>query len=279
MDPACLRNALSDEERRKFEEDGYLVVEDALPPSVVAQLEGLVDQLGESRAEEVEHDGRLHLRDFLKFHPAFLDLLDWPTTFPKIWGVMGWHIQLYIAHIDIAPPLPAEARQEARLGWHQDSGRLNIELETEPQPRISMKVGYFLTDTSEPGRGNFWVVPGSHKRNSLDLPEDETAQPEGAVPVCVKPGAAVFFDRRLWHSRSPNHSDITRKVIFYGYSFRWLRPRDNLRIEDHPEVLDPIRRQLLGASRDGHGYSSPEPEDVPLKHWIAEHAGDEAVAR
>ena len=277
MDPACLEHALTDEERLRFDEDGYLVVEDALPPSVVTQLEALVDELGAARADEVEEDGRLHLRDFLKFHPAFFDLLDWPSTFPKIWGVLGWNIQLYIAHIDITPPLPELQRKAARLGWHQDSGRVNIELETEPQPRISMKVGYFLTDTSELGSGNFWVIPGSHRRNSLDMPENKLANPEGAIPICVKPGSAVFFDRRLWHSRSQNHSDFIRKVIFYGYSYRWLRPRDNLRIEDHPEVLDPIRRQLLGASRDGHGYSSPEPEDVPLKFWLAEHVGAEAV--
>lgn len=276
MDPACLKNALSDPERKQFDRDGYLIVPDAIPPGVVTQLTGIVDRLGVERAEEVEQDGRLHLRDFLNFDPAFMDLLDWPSTFPKVWGIMGWHIQLYIHHIDITPPLAKAQWTNDRLGWHQDSGRLNIELETEPQPRVSMKVGYFLTDTSVPGRGNFWVLPGSHLRNAVEDGEDG-GNPPGAISVCVKPGDAVFFDRRLWHSRSENQSEITRKVIFFGYSYRWLRPRDNMRIEDYPGVLDPIRRQLLGASRDGHGYSSPEPEDVPLKHWLLAHAGEAAV--
>lgn len=223
-------------------------------------------------------DERLHLRDFLNADEIFLDLLDWPTTFPKVWGILGWHIQLYLAHIDVTPMEPRLTEPE-RLGWHQDSGRVNIELESDPRPRVSIKIGYFLTDTTELGRGNFYVIPGSHLSNSLDLPSDGVSDPAGATPICVPPGTAVIFDRRLWHSRSPNQSDVTRKALFYGYSYRWLRPRDNTRIEDFEDCTDPIRRQLLGAVHDGHGYSSPADEDVPLKFWIAEHLGEEAVVR
>ena len=73
-----------------------------------------------------------------------------------------------------------------------------------------------------------------------------------AVAVQVAPGTAVLFDRRIWHSASENASDVARKVLFYGYSYRWLRPRDDmtasLRFMDR---CDPIRRQLLGASTGG----------------------------
>ena len=54
-----------------------------------------------------------------------------------------------------------------RLGWHQDSGRVNRDLEGDPRPRISLKVAFFLTDTSVAGRGNFSVVPGSHRRYAI----------------------------------------------------------------------------------------------------------------
>ena len=274
---ASLPNRLTDDEHARFERDGFLVVPDALDSATTANLSRLVDALGVTRVAETEVDGRLHLRDFLADDPAFLDLLDWPTTFPKVWGILGWNIQLYITHVDITPPRPRPT-ERVRLGWHQDTGRVNIELETDPRPRLSIKVGYFLTDTSEPGCGNFWVVPGSHLQNQIDLPPDGVSDPVGAVPVCAAPGSAVFFDRRLWHSRSPNHAESARKAIFFGYSYRWLRPRDNLKIEDFESCRDPIRRQLLGYSRDGHGYSSPEPGDVPLKTWIAEHLGEAAVA-
>ena len=273
MNPDCLRHCLTDCEREAFERDGFLIVPDALSTAEVDRLTALVDRMARLRADEVEANGRLHLRDFLRDDPMFMDLLVWPTTFPKIFGILGWHIQLYLSHVDVTPTWKAGEPLPKRLGWHQDSGRVNLEMEGDPRPRLSVKVGYFLSDVTVPGRGNFCVVPGSHRHNRLDGPDDR--DPPNAVPVCAKPGTAVLFDRRLWHAPSPNTSTVTRKAVFYGYSYRWLRPRDNLRVEDYPDCHDPIRRQLLGASRDGHGYSSPEPEDVPLRAWLAEHAGTE----
>ena len=52
--------------------------------------------------------------------------------------------------------------------------------------------------------GNFWVVPGSHLSDTLERPAGGTGQPDGAVPVLARPGTAVLFDRRLWHTASPN---------------------------------------------------------------------------
>jgi ectoine hydroxylase-related dioxygenase (phytanoyl-CoA dioxygenase family) len=195
-----------------------------------------------------------------------------------VWGILGWHIQLYHTHMNVTPPLPRDgSATNQRIHWHQDSDRLNRDLETNPRPRVSIKIGYFLTDTTEPGRGNFLVIPGSHLWNELPVPPGEI--PEEAVTVRVPPGTAVYFDRRLWHTPSPNRSEITRKVLFYGYSYRWLRPRDDMTVAHLMERCDPIRRQLLGASPSGgHGYTSPTEEDVPLRGWLREHLG-EAAAR
>jgi hypothetical protein len=88
MDTACLDYRLTEAERIGFEQNGFLVVENVLPPEIVKDLTALVDRLD-------------------------------------------------------------------RLEWHQDSGRLNVDFESNPRPRISLKVGYFLTDTTEVGRGNF----------------------------------------------------------------------------------------------------------------------------
>ena len=82
----------------------------------------------------------------------------------------------------------------------------------------------------------------------------------------------VLFDRRIWHTGTPNRGAIPRKALFYGYSYRWLRPRDDMTVEHCMEPSDPIRRQLLGDSPSGlHGYTSPKPSDVPLREWIEQH--------
>ena len=104
MDPSCTEHCLTETEREAFDRDGYLLVPDALSAAEVGRLTALVDDLGHRRASEVEPGGRLHLRDFLNEDPMFMDLLDWPTTFPKIWGILGWHIQLYLSHVDITSP-------------------------------------------------------------------------------------------------------------------------------------------------------------------------------
>ena len=103
--------------------------------------------------------------------------------------------------------------------------------------------------------------------------------PSEAVSVRVKAGSAVIFDRRILHSASRNLSDITRKVLFYGYSYRWLQPRDNMTVEHLYSQCDPIRKQLLGAGPTGGlGYTAPKDEDVPLKLWLREHLGEGAIA-
>ena len=225
--------------------------------------------------EGLDENARLNYLDFIGRDREFMDLLDCPTTFPKVWNILGWNIQLYHSHLIWTPPLqPGDP--DPGYNWHKDSGRLNQELETDPQPRISLKVAYFLTDTSVPGRANLYVVPGSHLTNKLDDIVD--GQPRGAMPVLAKPGTAVFFDRRIFHASSPNTSDVTRKVLFYGYSYRWLRPRDDMRIEEWLDDADPIQQQLLGISPSGgHGYSSPQEEDVPLRAWMREQLGTASV--
>ena len=97
-----------------------------------------------------------------------------------------------------------------------------------PRPRLSVKVAYFLTDVSEPGRGNFVVVPGSHLAHAIERPPDDDDELSGSVPVLARAGDAVLFDRRLWHMRSRNVSRVTRKALFYAYTFRWVRARDEL---------------------------------------------------
>lgn len=279
MEPSCLDYRLTAKERRKFEQEGYFIVPDALPASLVGDLAAVVDRLDcrHRQANGIDAGEMIHILDFIGRDDLFLRLLDWPLTFPKVWGILGWNIQLYHTDMIITPPRRVRPPGKKRLEWHQDSGRLNLELEGDPRPRVSLKIGFFLTDTSQPGWGNFTIVPGSHRRNRLPLPDDGVSDPPDALTVCVPPGTAVFFDRRLWHSGSPNDSDWTRKVLFYGYSYRWLRPRDDMTVDHLMDRCGPIRRQLLGAGTGGMGYTSPGPEDVPLKAWMERHLPPEAV--
>jgi ectoine hydroxylase len=272
MNPSCLQYAPTETEKRQFEEQGYMMVENALAPDHVARLTALCDSIHARKvAEGFDPKKALFYPNFIPDDPAFADLVDYEKILPKVWAILGWNIYLYHAHLIVTPPT-GEAPNDKTFGWHQDSGRVNIEIESRPRPRLSLKVAYFLSDVSEPGRGNFWVVPGTHLCDTLERPTDGNGQPEGAIPVCVKPGTAVFFDRRLWHAASPNWSDITRKVLFYGYGYRWIRTKDDMTVQSLWEDSTPIRRQLLGDGVNANGHYTPTDADVPLRVWLREHA-------
>ncbi len=276
MDPSCLQYRLTDAERRTFDETGLLVVEDALSPEQVAELTAVTDRIFEARvAAGQDPRTALFYPNFIPDSPLFADLVDYDKVLPKVWGILGWNIYLYHAHLIVTPP-SGQPKDDKTFGWHQDSGRVNVEVESHPRPRLSLKVAYFLSDISEPDRGNFWIIPGSHRDDTLVRPEGGVGQPEGAIPVCVKPGTAVFFDRRLWHTASPNWSDITRKVLFYGYGYRWIRTKDDMTVQSLWERSDPVRRQLLGAGVNANGYYSPTDADVPLRVWLREWSPQEA---
>jgi ectoine hydroxylase len=237
-----------------FERDGFLVVEAALGPPELDALLAAVDrtwaELGGATVHELA---------FLRHDPLFLELVDHPRLLPVVERILGWNIHMYHCHLDVHPPAP-EASPQWR--WHQDGGRQNVELES-PRPRLSVKVAYFLTDVDSPEHGCLWTIPGSHRRETLERPEDGSAMPQEAEPMLVQAGTAVIFDRRLWHARGDNTSDRVRKALFYAYTYRWIRQRDELGLD--ATTLSPLRRQLLGHATGAIGHWIPTEEDAPLR--------------
>ena len=93
-----------------------------------------------------------------------------------------------------------------------------------PQPMLSVKVSFWLTDTTSPDSGAMRIVPRSHLSNELppsygaavgprgkDVDTGAggmkdsmvigrgvlaTGEPQGAIDLAVKAGSAVIFDRR-----------------------------------------------------------------------------------
>ncbi len=275
--------AMSAQQREQFERDGYLVIEGALSESEVEFYEKALDRVyqGEVASGAVAPGAAMHKLSAVASCPDAVGLIDHPNTFPLVWSILGWNVHIYHSHLDVHPPI--RTPKPYRFEWHQDGGRQNRELETDPRPRLSVKIAYWLSDVSVEGRGNFKVVPGSHLVNRIDGPprrDVEWPEPEGAVEVCAKPGDAVFFDRRLWHTRTDNYSDITRKGMFFAYSHRWSYGRDeNDSLFESAEYADfsPIQKQLLGAKLYTPGQVPGDhqwghyPETTPLHGFLKEN--------
>lgn len=245
-----------------FERDGYVVLDGALGPDELERLIDGVDRV--YLAERERTGGALHLLAFCGRDAAFLELVDHPATLPLVVDALGSNIFMYHCHLDVHPP-EDDGRGRPWM-WHQDGGIVNRDLETDPRPRLAVKMAYFLTDVSEPGRGNFVVLPGSHLSNTIDRPRNDDNDLPGAVPILARAGDAVMFDRRLWHMRSPNASRLTRKALFFAYTFRWVRARDDLLVDTNlAHLMTPVRAQLLGAGNRAIEYWMPDQIDLPVR--------------
>lgn len=272
---------LTPEQRAEFLERGVVLVHGALSEDHRQRLEDAVDRVyaEEQAAGRVRDDGVLHLLGFLPRDDEFGDLLTHPAVFPYLWGTAGWNIYSHHNHLDVTPP--ARRAEEPSWGWHQDGYRQNSDPETldptQPRPMLSLKVGYVLSDLSRTGRGATKVIPGSHLRNTLDRPANN-ADPLNAIEITAEPGDAFIFDRRLWHSRSPNTSAVTRKMLFVGYTYRWIRPLDDMPIDRNGAWWNnrtPVQRQLLGESPDtinywGVKWNGYVDDDIPLRRELRE---------
>ena len=264
--------ALSAADRHRFETDGYVIVPEALSGEETQRARSAIGAAyARARSTGTITTGQpMHQLSAVASVPDLAFLVDHPNTLRYVWSLLGWNVHIYHSHVDVHPPVTAP--QRPWWHWHQDGGRQNRELETDPRPRMSVKVAFWLSDLSKTGRGNFTVIPGSHRRNWLHGPPRRDLPwpaPHEAVQLCVQPGDAVVFDRRLWHARSDNLSTVTRMAAFFGYTYRWVSIRDELPATGSDpwwQSLSPLQRQLLGRCGPGSGDHEwgHQPLDVPL---------------
>ncbi|HEU4426848.1 MAG TPA: phytanoyl-CoA dioxygenase family protein [Pilimelia sp.] len=264
---SAIGQAMTSGERRAFERDGYLVLPAVLDAEQAAHYASLVDALyhGLVRAGRLAAGDAMHRLSAVQACPDLAPLSDHPRVLGLVWSMLGWNVHVYHSHIDVHPPVSGD--RPFRFEWHQDGGRQNREIETDPRPRLSVKAVYWLSDVSRPGRGNLRLVPGSQTTNRIDGPPRRDIRwpdPRGAVEIVAHPGDVVFFDRRVWHARSDNRSTLTRKAVFFGYTYRWVRSRDAIPSSAWP--FTPVQRQLLGLLDEAdpdHAWGH-DPAGVPL---------------
>ena len=164
---AHLENLLTADEAALFQKQGFFVIRNALPAETVVEMQTLMDELEAEyrpRLDIGEHE-RLNLLDCLALDGRLLQLLDHPSTFPKVWGLMGWHIACYIAQCTVYPPTATEDL-EGSHGWHRDSGKFSTGQrgpngdDAGFEHQVSIKVCYALSEMDE--RTGLQFIPGTH---------------------------------------------------------------------------------------------------------------------
>ena len=218
-------------ERFFFDNNGYLVIEEFLPPGMVANLLEVSLRVAEERREKegagapqcgMTHVDGENTRYFyiLGDDPLFLDMLTPPPLMPYLAGLLNAKPHHHASDVII------EYGPKARgMGWHLDGHDDGYRLFGTPIPLLQLKVGYYLTDMTQPDQGNLCVIPGSHKaahRPDADELQD-TDLFDGATQVCAPGGTAILFHNALWHSAGPLTRDGGRRVmLYYAYEHPWM---------------------------------------------------------
>jgi ectoine hydroxylase len=300
--------AMTEQQRRDFDEQGFILLPNFFTGSEIGRLLAAIDEVAARvRLEKgLGDDDPFALRNALSHHEAFLDLIDHPRMLPLVVDAIGWNIQIRTTHLDYRPPYPVgleagelgtgagadHAAGYKNLVWHPDlAGPYLFEAPSLDGllPFMEIKVGYYLSDLTEPNSGAICVVPGSHRRKPQELRDMQHRVPaDQFVELNVPANTAMLWRTQVWHCVTPNLSRNVRKVFYVGYHYRWLRPTDY--VQQDPALLarsSPIRRQLLGALSPNGDSLGQDPawepssrywlikdwEDVPLKAWAEERLG------
>lgn len=268
-----------------FKHKGYLVIPDALSPEVVGRTRAAVERL----TAQGPRPGQItiNIADILGRDDAFLDLIDCPRVFPKIWGILGWNIWVQHSHLVVNPPVKTatgmyDPDEPFKYGWHRDGGAINRDVRLNAP--LLVKVGFYLSDVPAHG-GPTLMLEDADPDAALPAP---TALPANVRPLEVKAGTAVMFSNRSIHSlKSPNTSNQTRQAVFIQYGYRWIQPLDRCSVEHLSDRVSDVRKQLLGltttftttrykGSEGRSGRFVPGEDDVPLFFYIRDLLGDDA---
>ena len=186
---------LSPDQLFSFETDGYLVLESFLDPGHVARLRAALQRAIARRRElerrgtghfarpGEEHRGSTRIFYLLADDPLFLELVDYPPVMPYVRGLLNQSQP----HFHASDAFWEEGARAAPARWHidgPDNGFRNLRPRV---PMLELKIGYFLSDMTQPDQGNLMVVPGSHK---TDFDPTESAR-AGSIPSPEQPRYAV----------------------------------------------------------------------------------------
>jgi hypothetical protein len=289
-----MKSGLTRREWQQFDRDGFLIKPNVLTKDKLVELNRVADRLYRKLGGDPQ-TGRLEVRNCVTYDPKLLGMVDHPALLPAIVELLGPDIKIRTSELDIRPSLPksgdAPKLGRDRLGqpehWHIDGPLYGYPDVGGLLPMMEVRAGYYLTDLRAPDSGCLCVVSGSHRFDYRLLAQRRVRIPEAAVVrIQVPPGTAILFRTGLWHCSTPNFSNMTRKVLYYAYTYRWVQSSDYF---SQPERLlrkcTPIQRQLLGAvvepkrhplgnvqSRPSSFYWFTRPEDIPLLAWSAKRS-------
>ncbi len=154
---------LTDDQKRQWTEDGYLLLKGVLSPHEVKNLAAAVDKMYAEHLKQpdAKPEAGLNRLNIVEANNIFVKLIAYPVTFPVVLELLDSFIQLSMSQAMIRPPTSESKGFSHAL--HPDGGQAmrQIRVSKNSLP-LQIKIQYFLTALPTNDAGNFTVVPGSH---------------------------------------------------------------------------------------------------------------------
>jgi phytanoyl-CoA hydroxylase len=212
---------LEPDQRRRFDAEGYVVIDDVFDADTVADVLAAIDPREETQEQALrEHGGRVAIAraDEITFTthlagsvPRLRDLVCSPPLRDLCLDLVGPDVRLYWDQAVYKKP-----GTTAPFPWHQDNGYTFI----EPQQYLTCWIA--LTDATV-DNGCPWVVPGLHRLGTLEHRTSRLGyvcldEADDAVAAPVGAGGMVVFSSLTPHCTGANTTDSTRKAYIVQYA-------------------------------------------------------------
>ncbi len=263
---------LTEEQRQSFDEDGFLVVRNAVDKETVERLVEAGDRRARSFLDKPELLGKeeynhLDLRPGLLKEKAFFSLVTHSPTVSLVVQLLSPNIHLHSLALIYKRPVSPDGTP-FRRGWHRDI-RIPKDLGHRDLPLVGIKICYCLTDFHQPNSGMTLFARKSHRSSEPLTVSKKEIDPKNweVCDLTLNAGDAVLFENRIFHTAAPNRSERVSRVLMYGYAYRWMKPEVYLETPDEQLLAkaDPISRQLLG------GYRDVDTAPWALQDWVKSH--------
>ena len=260
---------ISSAQLEKYENDGYVVVENVLESSTLKRLRDVTDEVVASAAELTTHSEALDLEEShtpknprvrrIKrphlVHDFYLKLARHPNILSALTPILGFDIRLHGG----GKVNMKSAEYGAAVEWHQDWAfypHTNQDV---------LAVGILLDDmTSE--NGPVLMVPATHKGPLYNhhsdgafcgaIDQQETKLDiSTAQEVHAKAGSISIHHARLVHGSSMNRSNEQRRILFFEFTAA----------DAWPLLGIGNLEEFNGRIVQGQATTQPRLEDVPVR--------------
>jgi len=236
-----------------FHEQGFLFLQNVLPPEWCAELRADLDWALENNPNPYNANTpkiRLAHRLF-ETSQANLRLFDLEPIVSLAEALIAPNC--HVIHNNSFQSLPGGGIDS----WHQDDALHYIVTEGEPPKNVRLPVlfftcNYYLTDVTEIKYGGTEAIPGSHLFGATPPKEMAGTPWESQIRYNLgKAGRVFLFNNQVWHRGGTNRSERTRYITQITYGRRIIGhkyyPFMNYQMPEHVyKDADPRLKRLLG---------------------------------